>query len=50
MDIVKAALRAFARERPEIPEMLVRELVLGALDSATRLELASLDQDASRSR
>jgi hypothetical protein len=45
MDMVKDALRALARERPEIPEILVRELVVGVLDPATTIELEQLDDE-----
>jgi hypothetical protein len=45
MDMVKAALRLLARERPDIPEKLVRELVVGVLDSAATLELQRLDDE-----
>jgi hypothetical protein len=39
MDLVKAALRRVARERPDVPEVLVRDLVLGAVDPTAVLEL-----------
>jgi hypothetical protein len=46
MDLVKAALRRVARERPDVPELLVRELVFGAVDPAAVLELVQLDEEA----
>jgi hypothetical protein len=45
MDLVKAALRRVARERPDVPELLVRELVFGAIDPAAVLEVVQLDQE-----
>lgn len=45
MDMVKVALRAVVRERPEIPEMLARELVVGVLDSGSALEPEQLSDD-----
>ena len=38
MDMVKAALRAVVRERPEIADLLLRELLGGALESGSTLE------------
>jgi hypothetical protein len=43
MDLVKAALRRVARERPDVPEVLVRELVLGAIDPTAVVELEQPD-------
>ena len=45
MDLVKAALRRMARERPDVPELLVRELVFGGIDPAAGLELVQLDEE-----
>jgi hypothetical protein len=46
MDLVKAALRRAARERPDVPEVLVRELVLGGVDPAAVLGLVQPDAGA----
>jgi hypothetical protein len=46
MDLVKAALRRVARERPDVPEVLVRELVLGGIDPSAVPEVEQLDDEA----
>jgi hypothetical protein len=45
MDLVKAALRRVARERPDVPEVLVRELVLGGIDPSAVPEVERLDDE-----
>jgi hypothetical protein len=43
LSAVKAALRKLARERPGVPEALLRDLFVGVLDPTATLELAAED-------